>query len=83
MATGNTPKRTAKQIIAILGIILLAALYIVTLLVALFAPDLSGRLFAVCLAATILVPILLWAFIWIYDNRPGKRGTEDEDPSDK
>ena len=52
-------KKTAKQIAAIVCIVLLAALYLITLLSAIFA-------FPGCLICTVAVPILLWIFIWLY-----------------
>ena len=55
-------KKTAKQIAAIL----LAALYLITLLSAIFAFPGWQRLFSGCLICTVAVPILLWIFIWLY-----------------
>lgn len=59
-------KRTPKQIAALVCVLLLAAMYLITLFVAIFNPDGSGRLFAGCLLMTIALPILLWIYIWLY-----------------
>ena len=59
-------KKTAKQIAAIVCIVLLAALYLITLLSAIFAFPGWQRLFSGCLICTVAVPILLWIFIWLY-----------------
>lgn len=59
-------KKTAKQIAAIVCIVLLAALYLITLLSAIFAFSGWQRLFSGCLICTVAVPILFWIFIWLY-----------------
>ena len=59
-------KMTAKRIAAILGIILLFALYIITLLVAIFDRSSSGQWFMICLIATVTVPLLIWIYTWMY-----------------
>lgn len=81
MKDTNQPKkkRTSKQVVALIGVILLAALYIVTLLVAIFAPGESGNLFKACLIATIIVPLLLWIYIWMYGKLSGKHTIADPD----
>ena len=59
-------KMTAKRIAAILGIIILVALYVVTLLVAIFDRSSSGQWFMICLIATVTVPLLIWIYTWMY-----------------
>ncbi|MBE5862651.1 MAG: hypothetical protein E7295_07350 [Lachnospiraceae bacterium] len=59
-------KMTAKRIAAILGIILLVALYVITLLVAIFDRSSSGQWFMICLIATVTVPLLIWIYTWMY-----------------
>ena len=66
METLMKKKKTAKQIAAIVCIVLLAALYLITLLSAVFAFPGWQRLFSGCLICTVAVPILLWIFIWLY-----------------
>ena len=66
METLMKNKKTAKQIAAIVCIVLLAALYLITLLSAIFAFPGWQRLFSGCLICTVAVPILLWIFIWLY-----------------
>ncbi|MBD5549216.1 MAG: hypothetical protein HDQ97_17835 [Lachnospiraceae bacterium] len=65
-------KRKAKQIAAIICIILLVLLYAATLVVSLLDFPGSEHLFAACLMATIGLPILLWIFIWLYGKYTGK-----------
>ena len=64
---GEQKKGTAsrvRQVAAIIGIILLVAMYVVTLIAACMGSDSTGRLFRLCLGMTIAVPIFLWIFIW-------------------
>lgn len=57
-------KRMApKQIAAWICVILLVAMYLITLIAAFLDVTDTGRLFAACLAATVGLPILLWIFI--------------------
>ncbi|MBQ7776218.1 MAG: hypothetical protein IJ379_09880 [Lachnospiraceae bacterium] len=81
MKKDNTPKkkRTSKQIVALAGVILLVALYLVTLFVAIFDPDGSGRMFQACLVATIAVPVLIWIYVWMYGKLTNKHTFADPD----
>ena len=72
-------KMNPKRIAALLAVILLVGLYIVTLFVAIFAPTEGSNLFAVCLMATIAVPLLAWIYIWMYGQMTGKKTIADLD----
>ena len=72
-------KTTSKQIVALGGVILLVAMYLVTLIVAIFDQDSSGRLFQACLVATIAIPLLVWVYIWMYGKLTGKHTMADLD----
>lgn len=80
--TDNTQKKsiTSKQIVAMAGVVLLALLYIVTLVVAIVDSSASGRLLWMCLFATIAIPILIWIYIWMYGKLTGRRTMSDLDP---
>ena len=69
----NEKKWTPKRICAILIIIFLVLLYVVTLIVAIINPDDGGRLFALCLFATVVVPIVAYLYIWMYTKITGKK----------
>ncbi len=56
----------SKQIAAIIGIVLLAAIYIMTLVFACCRFPGADRLFMASLFATILIPILIWIYVWLY-----------------
>lgn len=59
-------KKKTKQLLALVAVIMLAALYIATFIFALADFPGSGRLFQACLVASIGMPILLWIYIWGY-----------------
>lgn len=73
---------TARQIAAIAGIVMLALLYLVTLVVAVVDSSASGNLLWMCLFATIAIPILIWIYIWLYGKLTGRRTMNDPDSSD-
>ena len=66
-------KWTPKRICAILVIIFLVMIYVMTLVVAIVWPGNGGKLFAICLFATVIVPIVAYAHIWVYSQITGKR----------
>ena len=65
-------KMTPKRIAALLVVVLLVCMYLITLIAALFDPSSSGRLFALCLFATMVIPIMAWLYIYMYDRLKGK-----------
>lgn len=64
----NEPKKkmTSKQVLAIIGVILLVLLYIITLLAAIFDSSASGNLFMICIIASVAVPILIWMYSYLF-----------------
>ena len=53
------------RIIAMVGIILLLALYIITLIAALTTSPQAAGLFKACLGASILLPLVFWSYLRI------------------
>lgn len=74
-------KITSKQIVAWIGIILLLALYAITLIVAIFDTSSSGKLFGLCLFATVAIPLLIWIYTWMYGKLTGRHTIADFDIS--
>lgn len=68
-------KRTgkSKQIAAIIGIVLLVAMYILTLVFACCRFPGADRLFFASLFATIIIPILIWIYVWLYGMMTQKK----------
>ena len=48
-------------------------IYVMTLIVAIVWPGNGAKLFAICLFATVIVPIVAYAYIWVYTQITGKR----------
>ncbi len=72
-------KITSKQIIAIVGVILLALLYVVTLVLAFFDGPMARRLFQISLFASLAMPLVIWFYIWIYGKLTQKHTIADLD----
>lgn len=66
-------KWTPKRICALLVVIFLVLIYVMTLVVAIVWPGNGSKLFAMCLFATVVVPIVAYAYIWVYTQITGKR----------
>lgn len=64
---------TSRQIVAMAGVILLVLLYAATLVIAIVDGSSSGRLFWICLFATIAIPILIWVYTWMYGKLTGRK----------
>ena len=57
---------TPRRIAALLGVILLVALYLITLIVAIVDKSSSGTWFLLCLIGTVTIPLLIWIYTWMY-----------------
>lgn len=68
---------TSKQIVAIIGIVLLVLLYIIALVAAFVDTSSSGRFFGIALTATIVVPLLIWIYTWMYGKMTNKKTIAD------
>jgi len=64
--------KKTKRILAMAGVILLAAMYIITLLLALFDNSHGLIMFKASILTTVLVPVLLWGYALIYRLAKGK-----------
>lgn len=71
--TNNKKKITSKQVVAMVGVILLVLMYLVTLVMAFVDSSASGKYFALCLACTFIVPIIIWIYSWMYGRMTGKK----------
>lgn len=58
-------KRT-KQVLAILGIIVLVSLYVITLICAITDNTGTMRMFMASVFATVVIPVLIWIYTFIY-----------------
>ncbi|MCM1326596.1 MAG: hypothetical protein NC094_05050 [Bacteroidales bacterium] len=73
----ETHKITSKQIVAMIGVLLLLALYITTFIVAFVDNSASGKLFSLCLYGTVTIPLIIWIYTWMYGKLTGKKTIAD------
>lgn len=69
--------KKTKQILAIIGVILLVALYLSTLVLAILGKDFFP-MFMAALATTIALPVILWLYTLMQQSRKDK--TEQNKP---
>lgn len=62
----NKPPTKTKRILALISAILLAALYLSTLVLAFIRTELAADLLKVSIFCTIVIPTLLYAYMLIY-----------------
>lgn len=55
-----------KQILAVAGIVLLVILYLSTLVCAITDNTGTMRMFKASIFATVVIPVLIWAYTFIY-----------------
>ncbi len=79
----NPKTRHARQIGALVCVVLLVLLYVATLVFAILDFEGSDRLFTACLMSTVGLPILLWIYIWIYGRYTGKHTLADAPEAEK
>ena len=65
-----------KRILAILAVVIIAGLYIATLVCAIFVKRFSNQMFLACIVATVMVPLLLYLLFWLYDMLQSRNGRE-------
>lgn len=62
----TTQRKTSFRILALIGVLLLAALYGSTLVLALLNNPNANNLFMASIASTIIIPVLIYAYQFIY-----------------
>lgn len=68
-----------KRILALIGAILLVALYVSTLVFALMSSELAQGLFMASVFCTVAIPVLIYACMLIYKVLKGKGNPLNED----
>ena len=69
--------KKTKQFLAMIGVILLAALYLGTLVLAILGKDFFP-MFMAALATTIALPVILWLYTLMQQSRKDK--TKNDEP---
>ena len=77
-------KITPKQVVAMSGVIILILMYVVTFILALADPSASGKYFMLSLSCTLVIPIIIFIYSWMYARLTGKKtmGDPEEEPSE-
>ncbi len=55
-----------QRILAMIGVVFLVALYVVTLISAIFTTPATKGLFMACIFSTVAIPVMLYGYILVY-----------------
>lgn len=69
--------KKTKQILAVIGIILLVGLYLTTLILAVLGKEFF-QLFMASIISTIMIPVLIWAYTFVYKLLKKNSGKDKE-----
>ena len=73
--------KKVKQILALVTVIILVALYAATLIFALIDSPWAFSMFKACIGMTVVLPGLLYIYLWIY--KVLNKDTQDHDRQEK
>lgn len=79
MEKGNKKKITSKQVVAMVGVILLVLMYVLTLVMAVVDNSDSGRFFMLSLGCTLVIPIIIFIYSWMYGRLTDTKAIGDPD----
>lgn len=68
--------KKAKQILALIGVVILIGLYVSTLICALSSSENFMNMLMASIYATVIIPVLIWAYTFIY--RLVRKDSDDE-----
>ncbi len=80
--TTQKHKVTSKQIVAVIGVILLVLMYVITLITAIVDNSASAKWFRISLFGTLAIPLIIWIYAWMYARLTGKHAMGDPDKAD-
>ena len=66
MEKENKIRPKGQRILAIIGVVCLVALYIVTLISAIFTTPGTKGLFMACVYSTVAIPIMIYGYMLVY-----------------
>lgn len=75
--------KKVKQILAIIGVIFLVGLYLTTLVVAIIDNTNGMVMLKASVVATIIIPVLMWAYALIYRLTRGDKKNDESKPEQK
>ena len=70
-----------KRILALAAVIIIVLLYAATFVLSFFPGDQSKDLLMVSIVATVVIPVLLYIYLWLF--RLFKRDNRDQDDPEK
>ncbi|MBP3487678.1 MAG: hypothetical protein J6K53_04700 [Roseburia sp.] len=68
--------KKTKQILALIGVVILIGLYVSTLVCALSSSENFMNMLMASIYATVIIPVLIWAYTFIY--RLVRKDSDDE-----
>lgn len=71
--------KKVKRILAIIGIVLLVSLYVITIILALTDDPNTMNAFRASVYCTFLIPVLIWAYTFIYKLLKNSYGDKSDD----
>ena len=71
-------KSKAKQIAAIGAVVIIVAIYIVTLILGITNNENTSSWFMAAIVATVVLPVISWVYIWIYQRVKDQREAAKE-----
>lgn len=74
--------KNTKRILALISVILLAGLYITTLVLAIVDSSATMDLFRGSIFATVVIPVIIWAYTYIYQLFTKKKNHDDSDSTE-
>ena len=70
-------KWNLKRVVALIGIVILVAMYIMLLVCALLQTANWQKYFTICMGLTLIIPLFLWIFTFCYDRLKISKKPED------
>lgn len=70
-------KNKFKRIVALIGVVILALMYIMSLVFAVLRVSYWQRFFFACMGMTIIIPAFIWLIMILYDAMMKRRELEE------
>lgn len=71
--------RKIKRILALLAVVLIALLYLVTFVLSFFRSEQAGELMMIALVGTVVIPVLLYIYLWLFRLFKGDETEKNEE----
>lgn len=71
--------RKIKRILALLAVVLIALLYLATFILSFFRSEQAGELLMIALVGTVVIPVLLYIYLWLFRLFKGDETEKNEE----